>query len=355
MNLSPLFSVLLPTHNRADVIGYAIQSALNQSCRDFELLVVGDGCTDNTAAIVQKFAEQDNRVRWFSFPKTPGFGYINRNKALRQARGKLVAYLGHDDLWLPDHLALMAEYFREQPRSLMAYTRPLWMINEGLILPSFFNTAAPTTWESFLHQGNEIPAACVVVRRGALAKAGYWIPGTKNAGDWDLWRRILSQDPGQRPGFLPTPTAINFTSNWRTESEALTGQLSVQRQALKASPHLLDIFRVRRSENNVPWQAAVWREGRRNGWFKAMIDQIDLVEDELLYRLTEDCVRLAPEDGIIALIMRVKRTAAYERYLNVRRKVWRWRKGLAEGRLAARLETRSLVAAEGLEPPTCRM
>ena len=106
MNDSPRISVIIPTYNRSAVLRHAIASVLAQSFGDFELLVVGDCCTDDSAAVVAGFG--DRRIRWFNLPANSGHQSGPNNEGLRQARGELIAYLGHDDLWLPHHLQVLA-------------------------------------------------------------------------------------------------------------------------------------------------------------------------------------------------------------------------------------------------------
>src|SRR5205085_10915141 len=70
---------------------------------DFEMLVVGDGCTDDSESIVASM--NDPRVRWINLPANTGHQSGPNNEGLRQARGEIIAYLGHDDLWFPEHLS----------------------------------------------------------------------------------------------------------------------------------------------------------------------------------------------------------------------------------------------------------
>jgi len=99
---SPRFSVVIATYNRANVLAYAIRSVLAQTMRDYELIVVGDCCTDESAQVVTQFG--DSRIHWHTLPENTGHQWAPNNVGLRLASSKYVAYLGHDDLWLPGHL-----------------------------------------------------------------------------------------------------------------------------------------------------------------------------------------------------------------------------------------------------------
>ena len=107
----PRVSVVIPTFNYAEVLPYSIGSVLRQTFEDFELLVVGDGCNDDSEEVVCGI--DDPRVRWINLPRNTGNASGPINEALRQARGQLIAYLGHDDLWLPNHLAPLVEAIDE--------------------------------------------------------------------------------------------------------------------------------------------------------------------------------------------------------------------------------------------------
>jgi glycosyltransferase involved in cell wall biosynthesis len=216
----PKYSVLLPTHNRDDVVSYSIESVLNQSFKDYELLIVGDGCTDDTAKIVKEFMRKDKRVRWFPFKKGKGFGYGHRNTVLKKSGGKYIAFAAHDDLWFPDHLKIIDDFFEKYKEYEITYSRPLWIHPDGTIVPSVFNTNNTKAKKIFSEKHNEIPAQCVVHTRERTKEVGYLDDSLSSAADWDLWKRIIATDKDRKLGFISTPTTIHFRADWRTSDNA---------------------------------------------------------------------------------------------------------------------------------------
>lgn len=275
---SPRFTVLLPTHNREDVLGFAIASVLAQSEPDFELLIVADGCTDGTRDVVASFA--DPRIRFFDLPKAPHFGYANRNIALRASRGHLVAYAAHDDLLLLDHLVMMGELL-EQSDLPWGYSKPLWVSTDGIIVPFCTNLSLVDELQTF-QQRNTIPAPCVVHTRAALERAGFWPEDRPSAADWILWRRMIANTDGAA-AYLRQPTTLHFNAAWRNSRFA--GMAEVQTLLSIADSATWWPPILRHPPAAEPEQAAIWRAMEIGGgpWVAALRAATEVVIDRIAW------------------------------------------------------------------------
>lgn len=105
-----LVSIIMPSWNTGRFIGESIQSVLNQTYKNWELIIVDDCSTDNTDEIVASF--DDERIRYFRNDKNSGAA-LTRNKAMREARGEWIAFLDSDDLWTPEKLEKQLSFMKE--------------------------------------------------------------------------------------------------------------------------------------------------------------------------------------------------------------------------------------------------
>src|SRR6516165_10071580 len=105
-------AILIPTHRHAELLPFAVRSALGQVDADVEVLVVGDGVNDATREAVSPFFD-DSRVRFFDFPKGERHGERLRHEALRQSSSSIVCYLSDDDLLLPGHVSQVRSLLTE--------------------------------------------------------------------------------------------------------------------------------------------------------------------------------------------------------------------------------------------------
>lgn len=117
LTAAPLISIIMPSYNRAYTIGEAVQSVLDQSYPNWELLICDDASTDKTAEVMQSF--DDPRIRYMHFTKSNGAGA--RNNGLRFAKGDYIAYLDSDNIWHPLFLDLMLRKLLAAPGSAIAY------------------------------------------------------------------------------------------------------------------------------------------------------------------------------------------------------------------------------------------
>jgi glycosyltransferase involved in cell wall biosynthesis len=114
----PLVTVVIAAYNRSEVLRFALASALRQTYRRLEILVIGDACTDDSERVVESFG--DPRVRWINLSENSGSQSGPNRAGLEVARGELVAYLGQDDLWRPDHVALLVAHRQASGAELVA-------------------------------------------------------------------------------------------------------------------------------------------------------------------------------------------------------------------------------------------
>ena len=112
--MNELVSVVIPTHNRADLLPRAIDSVLNQTYSNFEIIVVSDGSTDNTEEVVKSYSDKDSRIRFIGYSPARG-GNIARNTGIEAAKGEYVAFLDDDDEWMPEKLKKQIKVMESNP------------------------------------------------------------------------------------------------------------------------------------------------------------------------------------------------------------------------------------------------
>lgn len=203
----PRVTVILATYDWSSVLRYSTASVLRQTFRDFELLVVGDGCTDDSESVVLGFG--DDRVRWINLPENTKHQSGPNNEGLRQARGEIIAYIGHDDLWLPHHLDVLVRAYDETATDL-AYSLCM------NVPPN-----SPFGWPVIPrpHAGSFASPVCMTHRKGVTEQIGGWrdyreLPATTSP-DVELWQRAAAA--GLRLELVPRLTGIKFPASWRRD------------------------------------------------------------------------------------------------------------------------------------------
>jgi len=117
--MHPKVSVIIPTYNRANFLRSAIQSVLNQTFKDFEVIVVDDASTDNTRQLIHEFV--DDRICYIAHNKNRG-GSASRNTGIESSKGKFIAFLDDDDMWMPTKLEKQLLLVNMNPEISVVYT-----------------------------------------------------------------------------------------------------------------------------------------------------------------------------------------------------------------------------------------
>jgi teichuronic acid biosynthesis glycosyltransferase TuaG len=186
-------SVIVTTFNRADLVRETIDSILNQTFQDFELIVVDNCSCDNTEEVVNNY--QDKRIRYFRNDNN-GVIAVNRNFGIAKARGEYVAFCDDDDLWLPEKLERqVAEFAQNKAVSLVCTNATI--LNEKGKLTEFYQikpAEADFTFNSLLRH-SQIICSSVMVKKSVIDDVGLMdvSPELFSVEDYELWLRIASK------------------------------------------------------------------------------------------------------------------------------------------------------------------
>jgi len=193
MSVPPKISVLMPVFNAAKYLPIAVRSILEQTFRDFELIAVNDGSTDRSPAILQRFAQQDARIKIITRPNTGIVGALNDGLAV--AQGELIARMDADDIAYPERLAIQLHYMECHPE-IVAIGSGVRMIDpRGVPLKNFHGFTDPQTLRSKLIEASDIGIIhpTLMVRRGVLQRLGGYREQYKLVEDVDLFFRLLDE------------------------------------------------------------------------------------------------------------------------------------------------------------------
>jgi glycosyltransferase involved in cell wall biosynthesis len=188
--MNPLFSVVIPTYNRASKLKRAIKSVLVQSYDIFEILVMDDGSTDNTAEVVASFADQRITYRWdknFGGPARP------RNRGIKLAKGEWIAFLDADDWWTADKLQVCFDCINDKVD--LVYHDLNIVSDQPKLFGRKINKSRqvkPPVFMDLLLKGNAINNSSVVVRKRLLERIGgiNENPEMIASEDYNTWLRI---------------------------------------------------------------------------------------------------------------------------------------------------------------------
>ncbi len=220
----PAVSVIIPTYNRAELVTRAIGSVLGQTFQDFEVLVVDDGSTDATEAVVGEVG--DPRVRYLRQPHNQGVSAA-RNRGMREARGPFIAFLDSDDEWFPEKLERQVECLRAAPADVgLVYTGVRSETGDGSawsFRPEHRGDVYPGILEANpIHSGSS-----VMIRRNVIRVAGFFDEEIPAIEDFEYWIRIARF---HRFEVIPEPL-VRYHDARRSDRKSLATQDNLDARA----------------------------------------------------------------------------------------------------------------------------
>lgn len=185
--LNPKVSIVIPTYNRVEFLPKAIQSVLNQTYRDWEMIIVDDGSIDKTEEIVKGYKE--SRIRYIVHKYNLGLSAA-RNTGIKNSRGEYIAFLDSDDEWFPEKISCQMNIFQKEDSKCGVICTSGYMIkNDKIKGVKAIPANLGNFYEKFLFE-NITWTSNVLAKKECFKKAGLFDENLESCEDWDMWIRI---------------------------------------------------------------------------------------------------------------------------------------------------------------------
>lgn len=316
-------SVIVPTYNRPDMLKEAIQSILEQTFQQYEIIVVNDAGQD-VAPVVAAF--NSPKIRYLCHEHNKGLA-ATRNTGIRAARGTYLAYLDDDDRYYPDHLATLIGFLEHSTHSA-AYTGAYRAMQEpsgdGFVTVAREIVMTPGFDYDEILVDNFIPVLCIVHEKACLEMCGYFDESLPRHEDWDLWIRMSrsftfghvdrvtceftyrtdgsGMTSGTLPAFLETYRRIYAKYAFVTKDRPDLRQRQKSR-LFHATLRVYDFLAQRVAMQEATAAGEDWAALRKTGATQAQLQSVQLWQQALLskgptaIKLLEQALEMAPDNG----------------------------------------------------------
>ena len=184
----PLISVIIPTYNRAYILPKAIESVLNQTFKDLEIIVVDDGSTDSTPYLISKYP--------IKYVRKPNQGVAKaRNTGILKSKGDFIAFLDSDDIFVETKLEKQLNFLEKHPEYKIVQTEEIWYKGEKKINPKKIHQKAEGWFFDRAIKRCIVSVSTVLIKREVFNKIGLFDEDFPVCEDYEFWLRVALKMP----------------------------------------------------------------------------------------------------------------------------------------------------------------
>lgn len=190
----PKISIITPTYNSSPFIKRTVQSVLNQTFTNWEYLIIDDHSIDNTVELIEKFTKKDPRIKLLKTLQNSGGPATPKNIGIENSTGEYIAFLDHDDEWLPEKLEKQLKIFEESKNKKLGLVSCFINIKKNETNTTIFkhkNLYKDNSLKKLLQYNFLVTSSCIMIKKDVIKNVGLFDTKFKVSDDWDMWLRIL--------------------------------------------------------------------------------------------------------------------------------------------------------------------